>query len=232
MPKKPKVALEEKVSIVRRCLSGELGICEAGRMAGVNWKTIRRWITRYETEGAEGFLPWEQNRVYSAELKKTAVAEYLRGEGSLQEICGRHKIREDCALRQWIKVYNAHGDFNSIKFSGGGSYMKQRRDTTLEERIQIAKECLASGKNYGEIALKYNVSYQPARTWTLRYEELGEGGLEDRRGRRKKDQEPRTPLEEAQIEIEQLKHELHKAEMERDLLKKLDEVVRRDAYRK
>ena len=81
MPKKPKVASEEKVSIVRRCLSGELGICEAGRMAGVNWKTIRRWITRYETEGAEGFLPWEQNRVYSAELKKTAVAEYLRGGG-------------------------------------------------------------------------------------------------------------------------------------------------------
>lgn len=110
--------------------------------------------------------------------------------------------------------------------------MKQRRDTTLEERIQIAKECLASGKNYGEMALKYNVSYQQARTWTLRYEDLGEVGLEDRRGQRKKDQEPRTPLEEAQIEIEQLKHELHKAEMERDLLKKLDEVVRRDAYRK
>ena len=56
--------------------------------------------------------------------------------------------------------------------------------------------------------------------------------MEDRRGKRKKDQEPRTELEKAQIEIERLKHELHKAEMERDLLKKLDEVVRRDAYRK
>ena len=110
--------------------------------------------------------------------------------------------------------------------------MKQGRDTTLEERIQIAKECYASGKKYGEISLKYNVSYQQVRTWTLRYEELGEAGLEDRRGRRKKDQEPRTELEKAQIEIERLKHELHKAEMERDLLKKLDKVMRRDAYRK
>lgn len=82
------------------------------------------------------------------------------------------------------------------------------------------------------MALKYNVSYQQVRNWTLRYEELGEAGLEDRRGRRKKDQEPRTELEKAQIEIERLKHELYKAEMERDLLKKLDEVVRRDAYRK
>ena len=97
--------------------------------------------------------------------------------------------------------------------------MKQGRSTTQEERIQIARECLESGKNYGKLALKYNVSYQQTRTWTLRFEELGEVGLEDRRGKRKKDQTPRTELEAAQIEIEQLKHKLYLAEMERDLLK-------------
>ncbi len=56
--------------------------------------------------------------------------------------------------------------------------------------------------------------------------------MEDRRGRRKKDQTPRTELERAQIEIEQLKHKLYLAEMERDLLKKLDELERRDASQK
>ena len=110
--------------------------------------------------------------------------------------------------------------------------MKQGRDTTQEERIQIAGECLASGKNYGEMALKYKVSYQQVRNWTLRYEKLGEAGLEDRRGKRKKDQVPRTELEKAQIEIERLKEELHRSEMECGLLKKLDEVVRRDASHK
>ena len=64
--------------------------------------------------------------------------------------------------------------------------MKQGRDTTQEERVQIVKDCLASGKNYGEMALKYKVSYQQVRTWTLRFEEMGEAGLEDRRGKRKK----------------------------------------------
>ena len=49
--------------------------------------------------------------------------------------------------------------------------------------------------------------------------ELGKSGLEDRRGKRKKDQTPRTDLEKAQIEIEKLKHQLYMAEMERDLLK-------------
>lgn len=110
--------------------------------------------------------------------------------------------------------------------------MKKARSTTQEERLQIVKECLESGRNYGEMALKYNVSYQQVRTWTLRFEELGEAGLEDRRGKRKKDQTPRTELEAAQIEIKRLKHKLYLAERENRLLKKLDEVVRRDALDK
>ena len=110
--------------------------------------------------------------------------------------------------------------------------MKEGRDTTLEERIQIVKECIAGGKNYGEVAQKYQVSYQQVRTWTIRFEQMGEAGLQDRRGRRKKDQAPRTELEQAQIEIEQLKHRLYLAEMENTLLKKLDEIERRDASRK
>ena len=110
--------------------------------------------------------------------------------------------------------------------------MKQGRETTQEERIQIVNDCIASGKNYGEMALKYQVSYQQVRNWTLRFEQMGEVGLEDRRGRRKKDQAPRTELEKAQIEIERLKHKLYLAEMENALLKKLDEIERRDAWKK
>lgn len=82
------------------------------------------------------------------------------------------------------------------------------------EQIQIAKDCIATGKNYGETAIKYKVSCQQARTWTLRFEELGETGLEDRRGWRKKDQTPRTELEQAQIEIEQLAVEIEKIHAE------------------
>lgn len=97
-----------------------------------------------------------------------------------------------------------------------------------EERIQIAKECLASGNNYGEIAKKYGVSYQQARTWTLKYKELGESWLDDRRGKRKYEQKPRTKLEQTQIRIAQLEHQLHMAEMKNHLLKKLREIERRE----
>ena len=232
MPNKQKLRPEKKVELVRKCMHGEISTQEAADMAGVGRTSVKRWIAAYEAEGAEAFLPHRQNRIYSPELKKEAVQCYLSGEGSLLEISKKYKIRNPNILEAWIKVYNTRGNFNSVKHSGGGSYMRQTRSTTQEERIQIAKECIASDKNYGELAIKYNVSYQQVRTWTLRFEELGEAGLEDRRGKRKKDQEPRTELEKAQIEIEQLKHKLYLAEMERDLLKKLDEVERRDAYHK
>ena len=105
--------------------------------------------------------------------------------------------------------------------------MTKGRETNQAERIAVAKACIANGKNYGEVAIAYNVSYQQARSWTLKYIEGGEAALEDRRGQRKKDQQPRTELEQAQIEIEQLKHKLKMLEMENHLLKKLEEIERR-----
>ena len=228
--KKPKP--EEKVKIVKRYLAGEVSMSEAATEAGVDRKTLQRWVMQYELEGAAAFLPNRRNHAYSPELKLQAVQEYLSGKGSQAELSKKYGLRDRRQLQNWLKVYHAHGDFNSRKNSGGGNCMKQGRDTTQEERIQIVKDCLASGKNYGEMALKYKVSYQQVRSWTQKFEELGEAGLEDRRRKRKKDQEPRTELEAAQIEIEQLKHKLYLAEMERDLLKNLDEIVRRDAFRK
>ena len=110
--------------------------------------------------------------------------------------------------------------------------MKESRPTTQDERIQIAKDCVANGENYGETALKYKVSYQQVYQWTKKFKDMGDAGLEDRRGKRLKDQTPRTREEELEIEVAKLKHELYMTKMERDLLKKLDEIERREAYRK
>ena len=229
---KSKVSAKDKARIVRKYLSGKIGQREAARRLEVSLASIQRWIKQYEAEGRAAFLPYENYRTYTAEVKTKAVLSYLHGEGSLLEVCKNYKIRSPRQLRLWLKVYNAHGGFNAPKTSGGGSYMNKGRSTTQEERLQIAREALESGKNYGEIAKKYNVSYQQVRMWTLRYEELGNAGLEDRRGKRKKDQTPRTELEKAQIEIEKLKHQLYMAEMERDLLKKLTELERGELWDK
>ena len=230
MSRKSKLTVEEKVQIAQDCIEGRISQAEAARRVGVDESSIRAWIAKYKSEGSYGLWRTEKNRVYSEELKLQAVMEYLGGKGSLREICKKYRIRTKTQLRAWIKVYNSGRDFKH-KMSGG-SRMKSTRKTTQEERVQIAKECIENGDNYGEIAIKYQVSYQNVYSWVKKYRELGEAGLEDRRGQRTAQQEPRTEEERLRIENAQLKHELYLARMERDLLKKLEEIERREAYRK
>ena len=148
MSEREKQKPEEKVKIVIKYIAGEVSINGAATEAGADRKTLQRWVMQYEAEGAAAFLPGRREHIYSPKLKLQAVQEYLSGKGSQAELSKKYGLRDRRQLRNWLKVYNAHGDFNSVKFSGGGSYMKQGRDTTQEERIRIVKDCLASGKNY------------------------------------------------------------------------------------
>ena len=190
-----------KKEAVETVKSGKLTQSEASRRLGVGRTSIRSWISRIESEGEAGL---------------EAVESYLIGDYSLREICEMFKIRDKRQLRAWLKVYNSSGDFKRMS---GGSRMKSTHKVTQEERIQVAKECLESGNNYGEVAKKYGINYQQARTWKLKYRETGESGLEDRRGKRKHEQEPRSELEQMQIRIAQLEHQLYIAEMENHLPK-------------
>ena len=228
MARKSKLNLWLKLELVRAVIAGHLSQREAGKRAGVHKSTLSEWVRIYRMEGTIGLLPTTKNRVYDPALKIRAVEDYLSGGGSLSAICEKYDIHSHCQLLDWIKVYTTHGDFSKRKFSGGGRSMGKSRKVTQEEKLTIVKDCIASGENYGAMAKKYAVSYQQVRNWTIRFKEYGEAGLEDRRGQRKKDQQPRTELEEAQIEIERLKHKLYMAEMENNLLKKLAELERRN----
>lgn len=225
-----KVSAEERIEAAKACAEGRMSQHEAARRLGVNHSTVRTWVSRYKAQGVLGFKEQEHNTIYSEEIKRKAVKEYLCGAGSLREISAKYGLRSTRQLCTWIKVYNSGGNF-SRKMSGG-SRMKQGRETTQEERIAIAKDCLENGSNYGETAIKYNVSYQQVYTWVKKFKELGKAGLEDRRGKRTKDQDPRTELEELKIKMARLEHELYMTKMERDLLKKLEELERRDAFHK
>lgn len=229
MAHKTKISAEERAGIVQRYLAGEISRGEASREADVVPSVISDWAGLYRNQGILGLCETTENSVYSPELKKRAVEEYLSGGCSQQAICERYKIRSRTQLRAWIKVYNDGSDF---KKTSGGCRMKTPRATTHEERVEIAKDCLKNDMDYGAAAMKYNVSYQQVYTWVRKFTDLGEAGLEDRRGKRTAQQEPRTEAEELRIRIAQLEHELYVTKMERDLLKKVEELERGEAYRK
>ena len=226
-----KIRAEEKARAAQMFLSGRASAQEIGETLGVHRNQIYRWAKKYEENGLEGLRIHygiryiEKNPQYSPEQKLKAVVAYQAGEGSQQKICERYGIRSRHALRNWIQVYNRHEDF---KTQNGGSHMTKARKTSQKERLEIAKECIESGKNYGETALKYHVSYQQVYTWVKKYSALGEAGLEDRRGQRTGQKEPRTEEEVLKGRIAQLEHELYMTKMERDLLKKVKELERGD----
>jgi transposase-like protein len=224
MSQKSKIAPEEKARIIEQYLRGELGRNEASRRMRVGKTTISEWASRYKAEGITAFLPDKHNRKYTKETKLAAVLDYLSGKGSLQVICEKYKIRSDNPLRGWLKVYNRHEDFT---IRTGGSRMTKGRNTTAEERIEIVRVCIANGNDYGGTALKYQVSYQQVYTWTKKYREMGEAGLEDRRGRRAGTLTSRTPEEELRDRITQLEREKYDLEMENALLKKVKELERK-----
>ena len=225
-----KVSAEARLAAAKACAEGRMSLSEAARRLGVGWTNVREWTARYREKGASAFQETGGGPKYSPEMKLQAVKEYLEDKGSMKEIAARYGLRSKTSLRNWIKVYNGGGDLSQR--GSGGSRMNTGRETTQEERIAIAKECLENECNYEETARKHNVSYNQVYGWVKKFKELGAAGLEDRRGKRTADQAPRTAEEEMKIRIAQLEHELYMTKLERDLLKKLDELERRDASHK
>ncbi len=221
-----------KVRLVESYLMSEISVTEAARQAGLAGDgsgAFKKWVNIYKNEGPNGLLPQKRYRHYPVELKLAVVQDYLDGKGSQQEIAALYGVRSIHQLQDWIKMYNTHGEIKD-RGSGGGSYMRKARHTTLEERLEIVRDCLANDRNYGAAALKYNCSYQQVRNWVLRYEEMGSAGLEDRRGRRAGTQPSRTPEEELRDRIAELERKNQDLQMENDLLKKVRELEIKDRY--
>jgi transposase-like protein len=175
--------------------------------------------------GVEGLTPTAKERKYSSELKETAVKEYAAGGISLEGLCRKYDITHAQIVRKWIKKYNCHEEFRAPN-SGSEIYMAQGRKTTLDERIEIVSYCISNGKDYGKAIERYGVSYQQVYTWVMKNEEYGTEGLIDRRGKRK-DEVSMTEVEKLRAELRITQAKLKNAELENDVLKKLDEVERR-----
>ncbi len=161
MSRKGKLKPETKLELVERYLKGEISQSQAANEAAVAKHSFNDWLRLYDAERPPGLLAKTKNSIYSKETKLSAANSYLPGEGSLKDICKKYKIRSEYQLREWIKRYNSHENLKSG--SGGGSYMRKARQTTPEERLTIVCDCLANDRNYGAMALKYNISYQQVR---------------------------------------------------------------------
>lgn len=165
----------------------------------------------------------QKNKKYSGELKLKAVQDYLKGGGSLRDICHKYKIKNEKSLREWILWYNGHREFKERSSAKGEIYMTKGRKTTQEERAEIVAFCIEHGKDYGLTVETYKVSYQQIYSWVRKYEEKGVQGLTDRRGKAKPENEL-TEEDRLRQENKILQAKIKDQEMEIALLKKLREL--------
>ena len=224
MGRKARYSAEEKISAVQEYLDGKGSMKTIAQRLGIAFQSFKQWVKNYEAMGIDAFKT-NHNKHYSKAEKEQAVAAYLAGEGSHMEICQKFKILSTSQLRSWIKKYNGHEELKASRMGDTGIMTKGRK-TTFEERVEIVQYCIAHDRNYAQTAEQYQVSYQQARNYIVKYEAGGVEALRDNRGKRKRPDEM-SELEKLRAEVKILKAEKARAEMEASFLKKLEEIERR-----
>lgn len=222
---KSKYSAEQKLTILRMAEESESTILEICKMYNIHKSTFNDWRAKLQSEGPLALEQSKSWKRYTRELKEAAVLEYLENRLTLLEITAKYQISSHSVLRKWIKKYTSHSE---LKDSGSemSKTMTKARKTTLEERLEIVQECMGNGRNYQEAALKHNVSYQQVYSWMKKFEQAGESGLADRRGRTKPEEEL-TEEEKLKHKIQQMERENERLRAENLFLKKLEDIERR-----
>ncbi|MBO5098113.1 MAG: helix-turn-helix domain-containing protein [Agathobacter sp.] len=186
---------------------------------------IMEWVKIYIANGPTAFTRPKENRSYSAELKRTAVLDYLSGGGSYVDVAIKYNIRSKSQLKRWVLKYNANRELKDYCPNREVYMAEARRKTTIEERKTIVEYCITHNRNYKETASLYDVSYSQVYDWVRKYDVKGEDGLVDKRGHHKTDDEL-DELERLRRENQRLKRKLEEQDMLVELLKKVKEFER------
>lgn len=222
MSKRVLKSVAEKLEVVYLYLEEGKSINWLAKNYQISYPTVHDWIRKYKQDGIDGLQVSRTWKKYSQKLKEQAVLDYLEGNRSAYQIVVKYKISSQSVLKRWIKQYTSGKDFKST--SKGMNPMRQGRQTTFEERLEIVNFTIAHEKDYQAAVEQYKVSYQQVYSWVRKFEKNGSQGLEDRRGKGLATKPNLTPEEKLLLKVKQLEERNRLLEMENGLLKKLDDI--------
>jgi transposase-like protein len=225
MSRRSKFTVEEKHAIIQEYLELRKSQRDILREYKVDSHDLMRWIRRYKAGGISGLEDIHMNTQYPMEVKHRAIMECLAGQEPLRSIARKYEVSSPSVLRRWVQKYTEHGVVLSNPGTGGRDMQKARR-TTFQERIEIVRYCLDQSRSYNRAAMLYGVTYSQVYRWVHRFEADGEEGLQDCRGKRRKEEE-RSPEDLQRIAMKKLEIENEWLRAENAYLKKLDELERR-----
>lgn len=217
--------LDEKLFYIGLVQDGQ-SASSIRRLYGVHDSQVQQWIERYESDGVDGLKPRRTNRTYSQAFKLEVVMKYNAGNTSYPQLAREYGISNVAVIYQWVSLYNSG---KLLKATRRATPMKDGRKTTHAERIEIAQWTIANELNYVEATKHFDVSCGQVYAWVKKFKQGGESSLADRRGKAKEDNGQLTELEKKDLEIKRLKARLEYVSTEAAVLKKLQEIERRNA---
>lgn len=196
------------------------------RLHGVKHSQVQQWIERYEADGVDGLKVRRTQRAYSQKLKLEVVQKYLAGNTSYPQLAKEYGIPNTAVIYQWVSLYTSG---KLPQATRRATPMKDGRKTSQTERIEIAQWTIANEHNYIEAMKHFNVSYGQVYAWVKKFKQGGESALADRRGKAKEDNGQLSEVDRLKLENKRLQARLTYVSTEVALLKKLQEIERRNA---
>lgn len=223
MPKS-KWSAEFRAKVSQEYLDGKGSTYYLADKYHIGRATIQKWVAAYKAHGIDAFICGLGNASYTGEFKTMCVEEVFSGCGSSVDIGAKYKVHPS-VLESWIRMYNANRELTDYCPKREVYMAEARRKTTIEERKEIVAYCIEHNRDYKGTAALYDVSYSQVYSWVKKYDDIGEEGLTDRRGRHKTNDEV-DELERLRRENLRLKRQLEEKDMVVELLKKVKEFER------
>lgn len=126
-----KYTLEFKLEIVEYYLSGQGGFRKTGKLFGLDYTMIRKWVDAYKQHGLKGIAPKKQRTCYTVEFKESLLQEMWKSGLSYRAIATKYNIPAMSTIMSWEKRYN-EGGINSLS-SKQGKYPRLMGKTALKQ---------------------------------------------------------------------------------------------------
>lgn len=126
-----------KLKVVKRYLSGSVGIKLLAAEYGLAPSAVRRWVMRYQAHGMSGLR--HKRESYDAAFKLKVLKRMWREGWSHTQTAVAFDIRSDCQIGRWERRYHEGGNQALERRRRGCKAMSDQPPKPLEPAVQEQK---------------------------------------------------------------------------------------------
>ena len=107
---KKRLSSKERWAIIKPIIEKSRSINQVSKYTKIDCSVIKDWVRKYNASGIAGLENVKSWKPYSAELKYSAVNEFLVNNLSKSEIIRIYEISSRSVLTAWINIHNSENE--------------------------------------------------------------------------------------------------------------------------